>query len=368
MNFPMNWTFWTRTPPTGLDDCGTIDPLLSLYADGMADAGEARRVEAHLPDCAACRESLAWMRATRRALSSRPVVAPPADLRDRIASAIAASDAAPVPVFSARPARAFALRPALAAAASIAFLGVLSYGLMHQEAPPVVHPVQPPQVAVAPSISPLAPPVSPASVPGVKPVAHHSVSQPKHTDFDPDLVAANTPPKVVSHAAAIKTHPTVKDDAEKMADAAPVAAQVKFAVAPIKKLTPRKSYAGLLAMTKVPTSSPETHRPLTIKHENGKPETVVATVPHTPTISAPALIEKTPIITPDPVPTVVAASNNGGGRFQTAEEHGRIRLNLALGNLGTFSHATVSRIDKGAVSASRTISPDGVYIDGIHSR
>ena len=141
------------------DDCGTIDPLLSLHADGMASAEEAQRVEAHLPGCDACRESLAWMRATQRALASRPIVSPPADLRARIAAAIAASSAAPVPVsFTVR--RSFTLRPVYAAAASVALLGIISYGLLHTQTPqaavnhsaansPVV--TAPAKVAVVPS-------------------------------------------------------------------------------------------------------------------------------------------------------------------------------------------------------------------------
>lgn len=338
----MNWTFWTRTRPAGLDDCGTVDPLLSVYADGMADAEEARRVEAHLPDCAACRESLAWMRATQRAVSSRPAVAPPADLRARIADAIAASDAAPVPVFQVRPARVFALRPALTAAASVAFLGVLSYGLLHRDAPVTVPPMRVPQVAAAPPAGQIVPLVKSVAGAGVKRGAHHPIVLPKQVD--PDLVAVNTPPKAVAHAAPVKTRPKIKDDAEKMADATPVKSPIKPAAVQIKKLTPRKSSASLVATDRPPTFSSETHRLPVVNPETRKPETIVATVPHThaPTVSVPAFIEKPPVITPDPVPTVVVASNNSGGRFQSAD-----LIRIPISQIPKFTHQIVNRMDKG---------------------
>jgi len=347
----MNWTFWTRTPPTLLDDCGTVDPLLSVYADGMADADETRRVEAHLPGCADCRASLAWARATQRALSSRPVAVPPADLRGRIALAIAASDAAPIPAFAVRSARAFVLRPAFAAAAaaSVALLGALSYGLMHRDIPAVTPPMVPSQVAVAPHVSPSPLPVKPAAVSSVKTAMRRPISHPKHADFDPALMADRTPPEAASHPAVVKTRAASKGDAERMASVTPAPAPVKSAIVSIKKLTPRISTVGMMATTKASIFSSETHRPLTIKHETGNPQTVVATVPHTPTVSAPALIEKTPIITPDPAPAVTVANNTGEGRFQTAEDHGRIRLNLAL---GTFAHQTLGRMNKGTALAA----------------
>ena len=141
----MEWRFWARTRPAQFnasdsvsnfvseDDCDVIEPLLSLYGDGMASAAEARLVEAHLPGCESCRESLAWMQATRRALTGRPVQQPPTDLHARIAEAIAASEAAPLRL---RPARTFATRPAFAAAASLAAVGLfLGYSLTHLPPP-----------------------------------------------------------------------------------------------------------------------------------------------------------------------------------------------------------------------------------------
>ena len=125
----MKWSFWTQhrhpgTDASELDRCETIDLLLSLYVDHVASEAESRRVEMHLPGCESCRESLEWMQATRRALSSRPVMLPPADLRARIAGAIAASTEAS----AIRSTRSFALRPAYAAAASLSVLGAIVLG------------------------------------------------------------------------------------------------------------------------------------------------------------------------------------------------------------------------------------------------
>jgi hypothetical protein len=152
----MNWPLWSRRRPIVLnsmsDTCHSIEPLLSLYVDGMAAVEERRRVEAHLPLCADCRAELAWMQATHQTLAARPIMTPPADLHARIAEAIATSAAAPIRL---RPARAFTLRPAYAAAASLTILGaVLSVTLMHtlSSVPPnsSVGPHTLPAVAVKP--------------------------------------------------------------------------------------------------------------------------------------------------------------------------------------------------------------------------
>ncbi len=144
----MNRPFWSfRSLPPTL--CDSIEPLLSVYADGMASSAEARRIEAHLPECQGCRAALSWMQATRTVLASRPVAVPPPDLHSRIALAIAASSPAPI---SLRPARVFTVRTAYAAAASVTVLGaILSYGLLHT--PPEVavkHPAKPAVVATVP--------------------------------------------------------------------------------------------------------------------------------------------------------------------------------------------------------------------------
>ncbi len=123
MAIRIHWRFWER----GRGDCAAVEPLLSLLADDMASAAEARRAEAHLQDCADCRRALQWMQATRQVIVARPVAAPPPELRARIARAIAELEAARSPaVVPARPAhRPRALRPALAYGLSFALLAVL---------------------------------------------------------------------------------------------------------------------------------------------------------------------------------------------------------------------------------------------------
>ena len=91
----MNWRFWNWPDGSGGDGCAAIEPLLSLYSDGMASSAEARRIEAHLKDCPDCRQALSWMQATRRVIAARPAEPPPADLRARIARAIAEADRGP---------------------------------------------------------------------------------------------------------------------------------------------------------------------------------------------------------------------------------------------------------------------------------
>ncbi len=198
----MEWRFWARTRPAQLnafgdtsgDTCEAIDPLLSLYGDGMASPAEARLVEAHLPICESCRESLAWMQATRRALSGRPVLSPPADLHARIAEAIAASDAAPLRL---RPARSFATRPAFAAAASLAAVGLfLGYSLTHPSRPGVaVKPVPPLSVAIVPNN---APSVFIAPVKPTAPTVTAKKPQPAPLMANRDIAPDDTPPAPVS--------------------------------------------------------------------------------------------------------------------------------------------------------------------------
>ena len=126
--------------------CDLTEPLLPLYTDGMASPAEIRLVEAHLPGCAACRATLAWMQATRLALAARPIAVPPLDLHARIALVIASSSlpaafVVPVPT---RSARVFTLRSVYAAAASLTALGIaLTYPLWHTPGEASVkHPVK----------------------------------------------------------------------------------------------------------------------------------------------------------------------------------------------------------------------------------
>lgn len=147
--FRMNWQFWLHNrslpPADPLENCAHVRPLLSLMSDGMASAKEAKEAQAHLQACADCRQALLWIEATRQAIALRPVVLPPADMRARIARAIAASaetavPAVPVAMPSGR--RTFAVRPAYAAAASVAVAGAfLGHYLLMAGSPVAAPPV-----------------------------------------------------------------------------------------------------------------------------------------------------------------------------------------------------------------------------------
>lgn len=332
----MKWPFWTRPQPVTLDNCETIDPLLSLYADGMASSEEARRVTAHLPGCDSCRESLAWMQATQRALAGRPVVRPPAALRARIAAAIAASSAAPISVSSAaRPARSFALRPAYAAAASLAILGIVSYSVLHS--PQNVHHTITPhnQVAGLPPIENSSPTVKP-TVPDVilKPtIKHHSHGSVKPAPINRPLVASN-PTDAESSSPPVKVkvpvlaHRTVKV-AEKPSPT--LSSTIKPHIPTVKK---NVQPAPLMASTKAPTASVETHKAPVVQPEIKKPAPVVAALPK---LASPAIIEQQPIVTQDP-PARVASnhSNNPLGmvndyarRLRTAEFKAKVARSVS---------------------------------------
>ena len=124
--------------------CDLFDsPDIELYFYNELDAGERRRVDAHLRGCAVCRQRLDDLRAIRRALASRPVVdAPPAGdwsgFMRRLDAAIAADTTAPGAASVspgvatprrgwapfARATRAKGLRPALAFAAMLALVTI----------------------------------------------------------------------------------------------------------------------------------------------------------------------------------------------------------------------------------------------------
>jgi len=350
----MKWIFWNRTQPATSDSCGTIDPLLSLYADGMASAEEARRVETHLPGCAACHASLVWTQATQRAIASRPVVSPPADLRARIASAIAASSAAPVPVsLTAR--RVFALRPAYAAAASLTILGVaVSYGLLHQSSFVAVHPAKLPQVAVAPPINPPVPVVKTMTGPAVKShVLRRPAATPKPVRLNPDLMARAQPDK--AEPMAVKTPAGAGSVTKTPARPAPMMASVKPHGPTVKKPILSRFKPELMATTKLPV---EPHKAPVVKPEDRKPEVVAIAAPPVPVnVGAPS-------IKPDPTPTIVVASSH--------ENHARtgelLRLGAYVGQMKSFTHNTVSReAANGATYAARTLNLDKTPgIDFVH--
>ena len=360
----MNLNFWTRTLLPAPDDCGTIDPLVSLFADGMASAEESRRVEEHLLGCSACRESLAWMRATQRALATRPVVLPPADLRARIASAIAASSATPVPtLFQARPARAFSVRHAYAAAASLTLLGaVVSYGLLHTQAPnmqtPTAGHTRPasPTVADVPRVRPSASVLSPVPVPGGRPhVVRHPAAAPQPARLDPDRVAHVQADEAQWEPSPVKTPMEAVHRAKPPVQAAPLMASAKTHPSVIRKPDfPRRQMemtATIRHSDKHSDGVTETHKPLIVPNETRKPETVAKAQSDPPvpvSIGAPS-------IKPDPAPSV-AVTGSHEGHFQTAGLLGPVQAYLR--SKQNFTHSTIGRTDGGITLAARLIDQD----------
>ena len=351
----MNLNFWTRTPPPASDDCGTIDPLLSLYADGMASAEESPRVEAHLLGCSACRESLAWMRATQRALAARPVVSPSADLRARIASAIAASSTAPVPaLFQARPGRAFSVRPAYAVAASLTLLGAVavSYGLLHTPAPDTQATTAThirsasPIVADVPRVRPSAPILSPMTIPGGKPhVAHHPSTAPHSTRLNPDRVAHVQPDEAPPEPSLVKTPMEAVHRAKPLVQSAPLMASAKVHPSLIRQSDLPRRRPEMIAMTKHSDGLAETHKPLVVPNETRKPETVAKAQSDPPvpiSIGAPS-------IKSDPAPTVAVAGSHEG-HFQVVGLLGPVQAYLR--SKPNFTHSTIGRTDRGLTLAA----------------
>ena len=313
----MTRPIWTHSRQPEPDDCDALDPLLSLYADGLASPDESRRIEDHLPACADCRQSLLWMQATHRALSQRPVVLPPADLRSRIAQSIAASAAS----VSLRPSRVFVLRPAFAAAASLTLVGaIVGYGLWKPHAATVTTPRSSATVAVVPQMQPLSPSVTPL----LRPSPGHSQPRPplvKHVPHSDEHVASSsieTPDDIavappISHATArkpdtlvltaVKPHPPILRRKPVLAPLPP------SLVAILPKSSPAENNA-------LKISSPEVRRPEVRTPEVRRPE-VVAKAPDAPVPSLPA---KTDAPTIPAAPPVVVASlpKTGEGHFQTA--------------------------------------------------
>jgi len=304
----MSWLFWTHTRTAQPDDCASLAPLLSLYADGMASSDEARHVAEHLPGCAACRQSLLWTQATRRALAARPIMPPPPDLRARIAEAIAASSAAPAAL---RPVRSFALRPAFAAAASLSVLGLLSYGLLHAPPPhggavPVVTVTPgPPVVATLPrDTAPLVTP-GPAQQPAVSRPARH-VSPKQRTAQQvatavPDE-ASTAPVSAPPPAEPRMTHGITVAPALRHNDVMPPAAP-KAHLPRLKKPAASRPDGALLARRDVkPDVSPTHHNPLPPKRPD------VNSAPLVASRHVPNEVILPPIIHNDPTPTVRTAS------------------------------------------------------------
>ena len=320
------------------DACAAIDPLLSLHADGMASSDESRRVEAHLPVCASCRQSLLWMQATRRALAARPILPPPADLQARIARSIAAAAAVPVPI---RPARVFSLRPALAAAASLTFVAaVAGYSLLHSHAPKVT-PLPPKQTVVA--VTPRPEPMLPHALPSTKPpvVKHHPPSEPmiadKTIDEQPEMPAPSPPPAV---------KPTLKPTA----NTAPSAK-------PRPRLILRKK--PLLAPAQVailPTPSPEEHHAPPVRTPDSNAPDKVATA-HVPPAPNPA--NAAPAIPPQASAPVMTASNNTENHTRNADLLAPVREHV--GQMHTASFTPVKLVKTASMTEEKFVMVPGVY-------
>ncbi len=290
----MEWRFWARTRPAHLtafgdasgDDCEAVEPLLSLYGDGMASPAEARLVETHLPGCESCRESLAWMQATRRALSGRPVQSPPAGLHARIAEAIAASDAAPLRL---RPARTFVTRPAFAAAASLAAVGLfLGYSLSHPTQPIVaVKSVPPPSVAAVPAPPPsvTAAPLKPSA-----PVVTAKKPTPAPIVANRDIAPGNT----------VLVPRTPEKNMERLAQTAPPTVALRPKLKPVTPPPPSLVAVKTPAPVKIKTLKPLPPKPsvLTARNEVKKPDVHVLP-PIVTTVQEPTEPIKTASATPN---------------------------------------------------------------------
>ncbi len=61
-----------------------VERLLSAYLDAELTPQEAKVVQEHLLDCAACREAYETLRAAKAALSQLPLAEPPAEFWQRI--------------------------------------------------------------------------------------------------------------------------------------------------------------------------------------------------------------------------------------------------------------------------------------------
>lgn len=360
----MEWRFWAQTRPAQLnrlgdasgDDCESIEPLLSLYGDGMASAAEARLVEAHLPGCESCRESLAWMQATRRALSARPVMVPPPDLHARIAEAIAASEAAPLRL---RPVRTFATRPAFAAAASLAAVGLfLGYSLTHLPRPgDSVKPV-PPTVASVPSVTP------PAVVSPVKPTAPPvTIKKPQPTP----LIADNNVPDETVPAPFPASSPRVPaKNAERPVKNAPsvVVAPRLEPVAPprLKPVAPRPTNLMAVKPTVIikhtPAPLPTKTQVLTARNELREPDVKVL----------PAKVTPQELPATEKIASATPSEPHTQNVDYISEVRAQIKVRAHLPSPQAQISRTVGMSLRGAARVTQTFGQDGkaAPIGGIH--
>ena len=346
----MKWPFWT--PLAQPDDCETIDPLLSLYADGMASAEEAKRVETHLPACADCRESLEWMQATQRILSARPVMSPPPGLRARIAEAIAASSDTPVQTaFNLRPARVFALRPALAAAASLSILGLVSYSLLHTPHSSSHLPTtSQTTVAIVPPVT--TPPVT--SKLQIKPRHHIVITRPAPMDMS--RVAKIEPDTEITEPLL-----TVKTTGEpkKASRPTPTIAPILVHLPTVKKTVSPKLNPGLIA--KVTPMVPAVIVKTTIPMPEVKKPDVVASVPHMP-----VQVTVAPTVIQQDTPPKMTASVGSESHSLNADLLGAV--NAHVRQMQHAAYSTERKSIKGVVLVSHSMDANQTaYVPGVYT-
>ena len=344
----MNWRFWNRSEKSG-DDCTAMEPLLSLYSDGMASAAEARRIEAHLKDCPVCQQSLGWMQATHQIIAARPAVPPPADLRARIARALAESEGVKAPVVKSPARRPQTLRPAFAYGLSVALFAAISGGLFwsaqqthHNN---VVMTPPPSRVAVVPQTPP---PVT--EHPPIKHILPH-VHRPS------PLVAARpdvTPP--AGHRSIVRATPPL----ERVADShtsdngagrnteAPVVNHDKkpvFLTVPRPKLVIQKPTTDVNKLAQLPKNRDSMPAPKSPLHSAPPRDNVTANrdippaLPTPETPPAPHIVIHPAFVTPDAPPEVHEASTVDNLRGYVQQMH---RMEVSVHSVALTSREVVA--------------------------
>lgn len=206
----MAWQFWRRKKPEQIDSCATIEAVLSLYGDGMASPTEIRQVEAHLAECDNCRRSLEWIEATRLVIAKRPAVEPPANLRLRIAQAIAEAEHAKTPLRI--PRRPLLLRPAYMAGAVAASVLIVGYFVANHVAVPDIGPSTVNGPRSVPPVSVGSPSISDNQVArAIKPKPVVPSTNSESRSKPQALVAKTTAPRL-AHIVSVKPHHTMLAD------------------------------------------------------------------------------------------------------------------------------------------------------------
>jgi len=169
--------------------CEQIQTELSAYLDGEIAAAERGSVEAHVKDCAVCREALKDLEMVRRALADLPKLKAPAALASRVRHGLSHTTSAPQTVATLSfetPRRHSIWRPALIAAAAVVMAGVILFLLLPSAAR------QEKQVAMAPEMkTPAAAPTTLRDSPAAMrpPPPQESIPEPNGREADLPKVA-----------------------------------------------------------------------------------------------------------------------------------------------------------------------------------